>query len=89
MSAKITGDGPTYAEGHAPGDGEEHVRPGYGEPMTGVEVPADGTEATISNEDGEPGEQVTQLPPGEFAAPEPPAAAPRTPPRRPPGASGG
>ena len=77
---KITADGPSYAEGHAPGDGEEHVHPGTGEPAEG----ADGTPSPeISNDapDGAPEpEQVTQdspapppsAPPRRIAPPEPP-----------------
>lgn len=33
-----------------PADGQEHTHPGYGEPVHGVEAPADGSEVTIGNE---------------------------------------
>ncbi len=73
-------------------EAQEH--PGTGEPMEGVEHPADGTMSPLAGSDPAPGEpepvQVTQLPEGEFAVPEPAHVPPRVPPRRtPPGAAGG
>lgn len=75
--AKISKAGVSYGPDLAP---QEH--PGTGVPMEGIEHPADGTEVTIGNkDDGVPGEQVTQLPPGEVATPEPlsppPVSAPK------------
>lgn len=32
-------------------DGQMHEHPGYGEPLTGVEAPADGTAVEISSDD--------------------------------------
>jgi hypothetical protein len=55
-----------------PGDMRPREHPGAGVPMEGTEHPADGTMSPlVSNDDGEPGEQVAQLPPGELAEPEP------------------
>lgn len=63
--------------------------PGTGVPVEGIEHPADGTMSELVSDapEGAPqAEQVTQLPPGEFAEPEP--LVPPRPPRRtpPPGA---
>jgi hypothetical protein len=101
MAKIIAGSGPSYPEGHAPGDGEEHVHPGYGVPMEGTEHPADGTlSPSVSNDDGEAyhvdsgdpgihaeGIEVLKVP-AEGASAEPAATLPRTPPRRPPGVTG-
>jgi len=70
---KITSGGASNGWADGP-----HEHPGYGGvQMHAAEHPADGTSAEVSSEGGgEPGEQVTQLPPGEFAAPEPIAPPP-------------
>jgi len=89
---KISRDGTVSYEADVP-----RVHPGTGELLEGAEHPADGTMSPpVSNDDGEPGEQVVQVPegaPAQDAAPVPepaaPAAAPKSPPRRPPGGSGG
>ena len=96
--AKITSGGVSFPEGHEPDGGEEHVHPGTGGEMHGIEHPADGTMSPpVSND--EPGgaappepdaEPVTEAPaPPADPEPEPapapaPAPAPRMPPRRPP-----
>ena len=94
---KITREsGPSYEPGHEPAGWREH--PGYGEPMTGVEHPADGTfspPVTNEPEDGqEPGAEVTQAPdptpdpgPGQDSTPpqdSPPSSGPRPAPARAP-----
>lgn len=63
---KITADGPTYAEGHAPGDGEEHVHPQPAETPEGA------------GEAAEPAAGAPETP----AEPAAPSAPPSAPPRR-------
>ena len=97
---KITREsGPSYEPGHEPAGWREH--PGYGEPMTGIEHPADGTfspPVTNEPEDGqEPGAEVTQAPdptpgpgPGQDSTPpqdSPPSSGPRPAPARAPRAA--
>jgi hypothetical protein len=98
--AKITAEGVSFPEGHAPGDGEEHVHPGYGVPMEGAGHPADGTMSPpVGSDDpgglymihsGDPGVhaegvEVLKVAAEDAATDLPaPAAVPRTPPRRPP-----
>lgn len=65
---KITNSGVSAG----PGDFRPNGHPGTGEPMTGIEHPADGTMSPEVGNDGD-GEQVVQLPPGEFAEPDGPA----------------
>lgn len=63
-------DIPALDDGQGP-----HEHPGTGEEMHGTEAPADGTPVTIASDaDGEPGEEVEQLPPGESAVAAGPAA---------------
>lgn len=89
MPKIIAGLGPSYPEGHGPGDGEEHVHPGFGMPMTGVEHPADGTMSPPVSDDGgglraeleEVREELEHV--EAEVAPAPPAP-PRLPPRRTP-----
>jgi hypothetical protein len=69
---KILPDGTvTYEPGREPGGPREH--PGYGEPMTGIEHPADGTwSPPVSNEDGEEVRvAVTVIPAGDGEPPDP------------------
>jgi uncharacterized OB-fold protein len=70
---KITGAGVSFPEGHAPGDGEEHVHP-VAEPPTVAEAEAEVAQAAA---DLAAAEQAPA-----------PAHAPVAPPRRPPRAAG-
>lgn len=71
---KITGAGVSFPEGHAPGDGEEHVHPALAEASE-----PDG--AVLPEPDAEPVTEAPAPPAG------PPRTPPRRVP--PPGASGG
>lgn len=47
MAKIITGVGPSYPEGHAPGDGEEHVHPVADAPEAAPEAPEPAAEPPV------------------------------------------